>query len=126
MCPGKWNYFCLKLGQNLTNMSKEILIRKGDLRVFRTLDEASSAFGVTPGSISRAVSEGRPVEGAVMRWARRVYAVTDRLSGRVLVAVKDTRGRKFVPVDGSDPVAVRDASAVRDITVAWYFPREEW
>lgn len=107
-------------------MSKDVLVRQGDFRVFRTLEEASREIGVTPGAISRAVSEGRDVGGARMRWADRVFAVTDRKSGRVFVAVKDARGRKFIPVDGGGAVSVKDASVVRDITVAWYFPKEEW
>lgn len=106
-------------------MGKKVIVCDGNFRVYRTLSELSGEVGVSPGELSRALDDGRPVFGRRMRWAERVFAV------RVLgvgwtVCVRDSRGRLVLLGDPDRRIRMRDVEEVKDVTAVWYYGREEW
>lgn len=102
-------------------MSKRVLVRLDGLGVYETLDDASSALGMEPANISRAVSESGKAKGVPMKWVDRVYAVKDKVSGKWTVAVMNTRNTAYIPVSQVEPrILARDVVEVKDLTQVWY------
>ena len=93
-------------------------------RLYRTLEEASEDFGLSPGEISKRIYSCETVGGGRARWADRVFAVRLK-DGRHVICLKDARDR-FVTMNEFEKLRKRDVESARDITVAWYYPKEEW
>ena len=105
-------------------MGKKVIMCEAGKRLYRTLEEASEDFVLSPGEISRRISSCEPVLGGRARWADRVFAVRLK-DGRFVICIRDSRNR-LVTLDGKEKLRNRDVVEVRDITVAWYYPKEEW
>ncbi len=102
-------------------MSKRVLVRLDAFEVYETLEEASSALGMDPANISRAVSGGGKAKGVPLKWADRVYAVKDKASGRWSVAVMNNRNTAYIPVSQVEPrILVRDVVERKELTAVWY------
>lgn len=93
-------------------------------RLFRTLEEAAEVFGISPGEVSKRIYACEELGGGRARWADRVYAVKMK-DRRYVLCVRDVRDR-LVRMDDGERLRKRDIEWVRDITVAWYYPKEEW
>lgn len=101
-------------------MSKKVLVRLDGEGFYGTLESASEAFGMTPGNISRAVSETGKVRGVPVRWADRVYAVKEK-GGDWRVMVLNSRNTAYLPVSQvGNRVLVRDVEEKKELTLAWY------
>ena len=95
-------------------------------RVFRTLEEAAEALGVSPGSVSRGISDRGEVAGVRLRRVPRVYAL-QLADGSWVIGTENSRGSGYIPVDdGSGVVSKRAVVSRRDLTPVWYYSREEW
>lgn len=93
-------------------------------RVFRTLEEASSALGVSSGAVSSGIIDRGRIGDVPARWAYRVYALR-LVSGEWVLGMLNARGNAYLVV-GSERV-VRPAAVLerRDVTGSWYFAKEE-
>lgn len=101
-------------------MSKRVLVDTVGNRVFRDLDEAADALGVTSVAVSKAVKEQRECRGAKLRWAERVYAVKT-FGGSWHVVGMSGDNRKYVKLDElGGYVKKSDVALVKELTLAWY------
>lgn len=90
------------------------------LGVYETLEEASSALGMDPANISRAVSGTGKVKGVPIKWADRVYAIRKK-DGDWRVAVLNNRNTAYLPVSQmGERILARDVAEVKDLTASWY------
>lgn len=98
-------------------MGKQVIVRKSQPGVWRTLEEAAEELQVSVSTLSRRLRDVDPD----LRYAARVYAIRLKSDGEWRVAVMDATGRSYVLLGQSlNKVAKKDVSQVKDITVAWY------
>lgn len=89
-------------------------------RLFRDLEEAAGALGVTPVAVSKAVKDQRECRGALLRWVERVYAVKTR-EGRWYVVGMSGDNRRYVKLDELGGYLKKsDVILVKELTLAWY------
>ncbi|MBO7510004.1 MAG: hypothetical protein J6T35_02370 [Bacteroidales bacterium] len=101
-------------------MSKRVLVDTVGRRVFRDLEEAAEALGVTAVAVSKAVKDQRECQGARLRWAERVYAVKT-FGGNWYVVGMSGDNRRYVRLDElGGYVKKSDVAIVKELTVAWY------
>lgn len=93
-------------------------------RVFRTLEEVSEATGQSVKAVSIGIIDRGKVGDTPARWAYRVYALKIR-SGEWVIAMLNSRGNAYMRVDTGAIVKKAAVMEVRDVTSAWYFPKEE-
>lgn len=108
-------------------MAKQVLIARGLDKVFKTLEEASEYLGVSGSSISRSMNECRECQGHLFRYVNRVFAVRLKTNGAWRIVTRNSRNGAYILMD--DPavrIKDREVDRIKDLTVVWYFSREEW
>lgn len=101
-------------------MAKQVIVAPG--HVFENLEEAAAFLNVTPGTVSRAIRDIRPISGVPLRYAQRVYVVKMKKQEEWVAAVMDSSNRRYVTVGQSlRKIPKKDVAQVKDITACWYF-----
>ena len=131
-------HFCLDVKKNVNifapvqvkkfdSMAKQVLVASGLPRVFKTLEEASEALGVSGSSISRSMNECRECQGHMFRYVNRVFAVQLKAGGEWRIVTRDSRNSGYILIeDAGKRIRQSDVSRVKDVTAVWYFSKEEW
>lgn len=112
--------------KNFFYMSKQVIVCEAGNRVYETLQEASEFFGVSPSTLSKAISDFGQINGVRIRWAQRMYALKLR-SGEWVFGVLSSTNKSYLLISGSqDRVTERGIVEKKDLTAAWYFSKEKW
>lgn len=110
-------------------MGKTVILAKnattGLRKVYRTIDEAASALGVSGASVSAASIDLRETGGWIIRRVERVFAVHMRAHNEWLVATINSKGCFSEYGNPERRIAKREFDDIRDVTAAWYLQDEE-
>lgn len=110
--------------QILNTMSKQVVIVKGEKKIFDSLEDASAALGISVASISRACSYGSKCQGWRIRRGPRVFVIRKEGEWCWFVAVRDSRNRGYVKMGTREIVKDRQVAGLKEISEEWYFGTE--
>lgn len=99
---------------------KKVLVRLDGSGYYETLEDAAVDLGMTPGNVSRAVTENGMAKGVRMRWVDRVFAVRTR-DAEWRICVMGARNDKYIPMRQVErAIPKKDVVEVKELTAAWH------